>query len=94
MRDNFPDPRVGIARIDAITRFDRRRDLSRIAVPTLIVGCEDDMVTPAYFSRELAKRIPGARLEMLPNGGHSCYQTRIPEWNRIVLKFLRSLPKQ
>jgi aminoacrylate hydrolase len=93
MVDNFPDPRVGMARIDAITRFDRRRDLQRIKVPTLIVGSEDDMVTPAYFSRDLARLIPGARLEMLPNGGHSCYQTRVPAWNRTVLNFLRSLPQ-
>lgn len=93
MRDNFPDPRVAIARIDAICRFDRRRDLSRIKAPTLIVGAEDDMVTPAYFSRDLAKQIPGARLEMLPNGGHSCCQTRVAEWNKIVLKFLRGAPK-
>ncbi|MBV8535912.1 MAG: alpha/beta fold hydrolase, partial [Alphaproteobacteria bacterium] len=94
MRDNFPDPRVGMARIDAITRFDRRHDLPRIKVPTLIVGCDDDMVTPAYFSRDLARLIPGARLEMLPNGGHSCYQTRVPAWNRTVLNFLRSVPKR
>ncbi len=93
MRDNFPDPRVVMARIDAICRFDRRRDLARIKAPTLIVGAEDDMVTPAYFSRDLAKLIPGARLEMLPYGGHSCYQTRVPEWNRVVLDFLRSLPR-
>ena len=93
MRENFPDPRIGKARIDAITKFDRRRDLGRIKVPTLIVGAEDDMVTPAYFSRELAKLIPGARLVMLPYGGHSCYQTRVPEWNRVVLDFLRSLPR-
>jgi aminoacrylate hydrolase len=93
MRENFPDPRIGKARIDAITRFDRRRDLGRIRLPTLIVGAEDDMVTPAYFSRDLAKLIPGARLAMLPHGGHSCYQTRVAEWNGIVLDFLRGLPK-
>lgn len=93
MRDNFPDSRVVMARIDAICRFDRRGDLARIKAPTLIVGAEDDMVTPAYFSRDLAKKISGARLEMLPYGGHSCYQTRVPQWNQIVLNFLRSVPK-
>lgn len=92
MRDNFPDPRVVIARIDAICRFDRRDSLGTIKAPTLIVGSEDDMITPAYFSRDLAKRIPGARLEMLPYGGHSCYQTEVESWNNIVLTFLRSLP--
>lgn len=92
MRDNFPDPRVGMARIDAICRFDRREGLGKIKTPTLIVGSEDDMVTPAYFSRDLAKRIPGAQLAMLPYGGHSCYQTEVESWNNIVLTFLRNLP--
>jgi aminoacrylate hydrolase len=93
MRDNFPDPRVAAARIDAICNFDRRDGLSRIKSPTLIFGSEDDMVTPAYFSRDLAKRIPGAKLDMLTHGGHSSYQTTVDRWNNTVLAFLRSVPR-
>ena len=91
MRDNFPDPKVVISRIDAICAFDRRADLGRIKSPTLICGSEDDQITPAYFSRDLAKRIPGANLEMLESGGHSAYQTTVERWNKTVLDFLRSL---
>ena len=94
MRDNFPDPRVVISRIDAICAFDRRDGLGKIKCPTLIFGNEDDQITPAYFSRDLAQRIPGAKLEMLPSGGHSSYQTTVERWNETVLKFLRSITKQ
>ncbi len=94
MRDAFPDPRVQMARIDAICAFDRRDGLSRIKTPTLVIGAEDDMVTPAYFSRELAGRVAGARLEMLPLGGHSCYQSRADAWNAKALDFLRQLPRR
>src|SRR5258708_16529816 len=75
MRDNFPDPLVVVSRIDAICAFDRRDGLSRIKSPTLIFGSEDDSITPAYFSRDLARRIPGATLELPPSGGPSPYQT-------------------
>jgi aminoacrylate hydrolase len=91
MRDNFPDPRMVMARIDAISAFDRRADLSRIKAPTLIYGSNDDMVTPAYFSRDLAKRVAGAKLAMLPIGGHSSYQTAPDAWNVEVLNFLRQI---
>lgn len=91
MRDNFPDPRVVMARIDAICNFDCRDGLPRIKSPTLIFGSEDDSITPAYFSRDLAKRIPGAKLEMLASGGHSSYQTTVDQWNGIVLDFLRKV---
>jgi aminoacrylate hydrolase len=91
MRDNFPDPRVVMARIDAIQAFDRRADLGRIKTPTLIYGSNDDMVTPAYFSRDLATRVAGARLAMMPIGGHSSYQTAPAAWNAEVLGFLRQI---
>jgi pimeloyl-ACP methyl ester carboxylesterase len=40
--------------------------LGAIAVPTLVVAGEEDLVTPPRFARELAERIPGARLTLLP----------------------------
>ena len=42
----------------------------RIAVPTLILSCEDDLFGTAETARLLADRIPGARLTIWPEGGH------------------------
>ncbi len=42
----------------------------RIAVPTLILSCEDDLFGTAATSRLLAERIPGAELKVFPTGGH------------------------
>lgn len=42
----------------------------RIAVPTLILSCEDDLFGTADTSRLLAERIPEARLTIWPEGGH------------------------
>ncbi len=42
----------------------------RIAVPTLILSCEDDLFGTAANARLLAERILGARLTVFPTGGH------------------------
>jgi len=42
----------------------------RIAVPTLILSCEDDLFGTAETARLLADRIPDARLTIFPEGGH------------------------
>jgi len=42
----------------------------RIAVPTLILSCEDDLFGTAGTARLLAERIPDARLTIYPDGGH------------------------
>jgi aminoacrylate hydrolase len=84
----FSDPAIVAARIDAICAFDRRTDLGRIQTPTLVVGAEDDAITPAYYSRELARRIPGADLVMLERGGHCFNQTEPERFNDVVAAFL------
>ena len=48
----------------APTAFDR------IAVPTLILSCEDDLFGTAGTARTMASRIPGAQLTIYPTGGH------------------------
>jgi pimeloyl-ACP methyl ester carboxylesterase len=42
----------------------------RIAVPTLIVSCEDDLFGTAITARLLAERIPKAEITVYPSGGH------------------------
>jgi pimeloyl-ACP methyl ester carboxylesterase len=41
-----------------------------IAVPTLILSCEDDLFGTADTARFMAARISGARLVVYPDGGH------------------------
>ena len=86
----FPPSEVAASRIDAILAFDRTESLSRIKTPTLVIGSEDDIVTPSYFSEELARLIPGAEIKMFPRGGHAFTQVRAREFNQAVLPFLSS----
>jgi len=86
----FPPTEIAASGIDAILAFDRTELLGRIKTPVLIVGAEDDLVTPAYFSEELARRIPAAEVKIFPSGGHAFPQVRAREFNQAVLPFLAS----
>ena len=47
------------------------RELSTITKPTLVITGRQDLVTPAINSTRIASLIHGARLELVPNAGHS-----------------------
>jgi aminoacrylate hydrolase len=81
---------VLVSRIDAILRHDRRRRLLEIRVPTLVIVAQDDMVTPRFYSDELASRIPGAKLTVLETGGHYAPAINSEPYNAAVGAFLRS----
>ncbi len=86
----FAPSEIVAARIDAMLAFDRTSELARIKTPTLVIGAEDDIVTPAYYSEELARRIPGAEVKLFPRGGHFLTHVRAREFNNAVLPFLVS----
>lgn len=81
---------VMTSRIEAVQAFDRRAQLSDIAVPTLVLCARDDHQTPAYFSAALAAAIPGAEYRLLDYGGHACSRTVPEEFNKIVADFFEA----
>jgi 3-oxoadipate enol-lactonase len=46
-------------------------EIDRIAVPTLVIVGADDTPTPPDKARRIAERVPGARLEIVADSGHS-----------------------
>jgi aminoacrylate hydrolase len=79
------------SRIDAIVRFDRRARLGEIRVPTLVIVAADDMITPRFYSDELAEHIPGAKLVVLDGGGHFAPNVLPAPYTAAVGAFLRSV---
>ncbi|WP_328345967.1 3-oxoadipate enol-lactonase [Micromonospora sp. NBC_00421] len=55
---------------EAIAAMDLRPALGRIDTPTLVVAGADDPATPVAHAREIAARIPGARLVVLDAAAH------------------------
>ena len=77
------------SRIQALLDFDWRDRLDEINKAVLVLGVENDHLTPAYYSKDVAQRIPNAELAIMPDGGHAASQTMPDEFNRIVLQYLR-----
>ena len=55
----------------AIRVYDSRPRLPTVATPTLVLVGAEDVLTPVHQSVEIAALIPGARLTVLPRGGHA-----------------------
>lgn len=61
--------------------------LPGIAVPTLVIGGEQDHSLGGQASREIAARIPGAALKMYPQWGHGLYE-EVSDFLPVVMEFL------
>lgn len=64
--------------------------LPQIACPTLVIAGELDGPTPPEEGRFMAERIPGARLEIIPQAGHLSNLEQPEAFNRAVRTFLFS----
>lgn len=86
------DPVVQGSRLDAILAFDPRADLPRLKPPLMVLCADDDILTPRYFSEEMAALVPGAYAVFVPRGGHALSRTEPALFDSIVLPFLREAP--
>ena len=62
--------------------------LGEIAAPTLVMAGRDDFVFPPECQRELADRIPHARLQLIERAGHSPHDERTAEVMTAVRQFI------
>jgi pimeloyl-ACP methyl ester carboxylesterase len=79
-RQNAPRTLVGL---------DLTPDLPKIKMPTLVIGGTADMLTPLSEAKRIVKLIPGARLEVLPDGGHMLMLERAEALSRLIVDFAR-----
>ena len=59
--------------------------------PTLVTVGELDLALPVRFSEELVERIPGARLQVIPDAGHQPFQELPDDYNRLLDGFWQSV---
>ena len=77
--------------VDACRGHDAADRLSQIAVPTLVLAGEFDVILPPRFGHAVADAIPGARFEVLPGEAHQPFQEVPDEWNARVDAFWREV---
>ncbi len=68
--------------------FDVRSQLHTITAPTLIIGSENDHITPLEEQRYLQEQIPNADLIVLPNTGHASFYERPMVFVALVMGFV------
>lgn len=57
-----------------INRMDFRASLGRIKCPVLVLGGEEDPITPPALAREIVASLPQAELRLFDNCGHGAFR--------------------
>jgi 3-oxoadipate enol-lactonase len=76
-----------LAQLAVIQQHDTTARLGEIAVPTLVLAGEQDILIPVSLSRRLHERIPGSQWATT-SGGHACLWEYPAEFNQAFLEFI------
>jgi pimeloyl-ACP methyl ester carboxylesterase len=79
------------AAVQCLVTFNRRAELERIAVPTLMIAGEEDTNAPLKAMTRMAEVVAGARLEVLRGIGHLGPLECPDRYAGIVRQFLAGL---
>ena len=72
------DPEIAKAFARVTFTSDNREDLARVAVPTLVLQCSEDIIAPPEVGEFVARNIPNSRMIVLDATGH-CPNLSAPE---------------
>jgi len=82
---------VALATRGVIERAPMNAELSRIALPVLVIVGEEDVATPPAKSEALARGIAGATLVRIPGAGHTSTIEQPEQVTRAIETFLAAL---
>ena len=84
----MPPPHALQKQVMAVMGFNAHGQLSKIQVPTMVMGGTEDQIVPFPNQQLLAERIPEARFVPFEGAGHGFLTERAVAVNRAVLDFL------
>jgi pimeloyl-ACP methyl ester carboxylesterase len=92
-RQRLKEVRPGVLHGDflACSRYDLRREIGEITAPAVIICGEDDRMTPPAYSEFLARNIPDAQLETIPEAGHMVMIEQPDRTAEILRRFRKEL---
>ncbi|NVJ10042.1 alpha/beta hydrolase [Myxococcus sp. AM001] len=83
------DPVVFVRTLESMAEHNAWDHLPHVDVPTLVVAGGQDKFTPGWISEEMAARIPGAELDLIPDGTHTAPLEAPGRVEARVERFLR-----
>ena len=84
-----PETRRDAPRV--LVGLDLTDELPGIRIPTLVIGGTGDLLTPPGYAQQIAEAIPGARLELVPGGGHMLMLERTELLDELIVDFAREV---
>lgn len=85
------DPRVRYTDLLACNGLDFAGRLGEIRVPTLVITGRDDHFAPPDKAEELQRAIPGARLVVIDDAGHTLASEKPEAFHRALEEFIDGL---
>ena len=79
---------IYLSQLQAAMNFNTESRLEGVKSPTLVLSGDADVIVPVQNSRNVAARIPGARLQIVKGGSHTFFIEQAGEFNRILTQFL------
>jgi pimeloyl-ACP methyl ester carboxylesterase len=64
-------------------------ELASLRMPTLLIGAEEDIITPVKLMEEMFHALPNAEFLTLPTAGHGAFLERAGAFLTAVIGFLR-----
>lgn len=82
----FTDAMVRLT--DSAEFHDVADQVCKIEIPTLIVGCENDYITPLAEQHYLAGQIPNSQMVIIPDSGHASMYEKPYLFTSLVLGYV------
>jgi 3-oxoadipate enol-lactonase len=74
-------------------RGDYRPALQRLNVDAMVIQGEKDLLFPVHMANDVAKAIPGCKLEVIANAGHTLNLEAVPQLCAILRAFIGTTPR-
>jgi len=84
-------PGVELNDLEACDRFDVMESIENIQLPVQVICGGDDAMTPVKYSDYMARKIQGARQEIIDGGSHYVQLEKYQRVNEQIEKFLAAL---
>ncbi len=71
-------------------REDYRLKLAVIAIPTIVIQGEKDLLFPVHMAKEVSDSIPKSKLVIIPNAGHTLNLEAVPQMSKVIYDFIKN----